>query len=76
MRIRETKAFAAGRYFVERELGKGVVGVGFQALDQERKMRVALKRLHHLDENSLYTPKTNFAVYTIWSIPTFVRLWN
>ncbi len=48
------------RFEVRRQIGTGGMGVVYEAYDRERKTRVALKTLRHLDAQALYRFKAEF----------------
>src|SRR5882672_1501050 len=62
------------RYVIERELGRGGMGVVYEALDLERGTRVALKALHHTDAINIYRLKKEFRQLADLSHPNLVTL--
>ena len=56
------KKFAGDRFIVNREIGRGAMGIVYEAFDSERDMPVALKTLRHVDENEIYRLKQEFRV--------------
>ena len=53
-------SFSNGRFLVEKILGKGGMGIVYEALDTEQNMRVALKTLHHINSDNVYYFKKEF----------------
>ncbi|HEY2733439.1 MAG TPA: AAA family ATPase, partial [Polyangiales bacterium] len=62
------------RYVVERELGRGGMGVVYQAFDRERNTRVALKALTHGDALNIYRLKNEFRQLSDLCHPNLVSL--
>ena len=62
------------RYVIERELGQGGMGVVYQALDLERRTRVALKAISHRDAITIYRLKNEFRQLADLSHPNLVTL--
>src|SRR5882757_831858 len=62
------------RYRIERELGRGGMGVVYQAFDTERNARVALKALTQSDALNIYRLKNEFRQLSDISHPNLVAL--
>jgi serine/threonine protein kinase len=62
------------RYKIERELGRGGMGVVYQAYDLERHTRVALKALTQTDALNIYRLKNEFRQLSDLSHPNLVSL--
>lgn len=60
MAVAKPTTFANGRFLIEKELGKGGIGIVYQAFDRERDMRVALKTLLYVDSVNLHNLKREF----------------
>ena len=67
-------ALATRRYRIERELGRGGMGIVYQAIDLERGARVALKALTHSDALNIYRLKNEFRQLSDISHPNLVSL--
>ncbi|MBX3232118.1 MAG: protein kinase [Labilithrix sp.] len=70
----EVGAKLAGRFVVERWLGEGGMGVVFEALDEQRGERVALKTLGRMDGEAIYRLKKEFRVLADLVHPNLIRL--
>ncbi|MGZ3438682.1 MAG: serine/threonine-protein kinase, partial [Polyangia bacterium] len=64
------------RFELIRKLGEGGEGLVYEAHDNERDMRVALKTLRELDATSLYRFKKEFRALTDVSHPNIVGLYD
>jgi serine/threonine protein kinase len=65
---------ATHRYRIERELGRGGMGIVYQAFDIERGVRVALKALTQSDAINIYRLKNEFRQLSDLSHPNLVSL--
>ncbi len=64
------------RYRVRRCIGTGAVGAVYEALDDERKAVVAIKRLRHFSPLALYNFKQEFRTLAGVHHPNLVRLYE
>ncbi|HEY1584505.1 MAG TPA: protein kinase, partial [Polyangia bacterium] len=64
------------RFELIRKLGEGGEGLVYEAHDNERDMRVALKTLRELDATSLYRFKKEFRALNDVSHPNIVGLYD
>ena len=64
------------RFELIRKLGEGGEGLVYEAHDNERDMRVALKTLRELDATSLYRFKKEFRTLADVSHPNLVSLYE
>jgi serine/threonine protein kinase/tetratricopeptide (TPR) repeat protein len=64
------------RFELIRKLGEGGMGVVYEAHDNERQMRVALKTLRDLDASSLYRFKREFRALTDISHPNIIGFYE
>ncbi len=64
------------RFELIRKLGEGGMGLVYEAHDNERDMRVALKTLRDLDASSLYRFKREFRGLTDVSHPNIIGLYD
>ena len=69
-------SLATHRYRVERELGRGGMGIVYQAFDIERGVRVALKALTQSDAINIYRLKNEFRQLSDLSHPNLVSLYE
>ncbi len=60
LRLRPGDVLRDGRLRIERRVGEGGMGVVYEAFDQQRGTRVALKTLSRLDAESVYRLKSEF----------------
>jgi eukaryotic-like serine/threonine-protein kinase len=67
-------SLATNRYRIERELGRGGMGIVYQAFDIERGVRVALKALTQSDAINIYRLKNEFRQLSDLSHPNLVSL--
>jgi serine/threonine protein kinase len=74
MRTQVAIPIGSQRYVIERELGRGGMGVVYQAFDQERSARVALKALTHSDALNIYRLKNEFRQLSDLCHPNLVSL--
>ncbi|QDG52316.1 hypothetical protein FIV42_16695 [Persicimonas caeni] len=64
----------ADRFEIRRRLGAGGLGVVYEAFDQDRQERVAVKTLLHLSPSGLYSFKREFRTLAEIQHPNLVRL--
>lgn len=76
MSQREIEFAGTSRYAVERKLGAGGFGVVYQAFDQEREARVALKMLRNLEPEALFRFKREFRALADLVHPNLVQLYE
>ena len=68
------KAVASSRYEVVRVIGEGGMGIVHEAIDHERRERVALKTLRNFDPDALYRFKNEFRTLAGLRHKNLVRL--
>ncbi|MCU0661672.1 MAG: protein kinase [Myxococcota bacterium] len=54
------RVLGKGRFLVQREIGRGAMGVVYEAIEQESNLRVALKTLLRVNADQIYRLKTEF----------------
>src|SRR5688572_5702178 len=54
------RVWGAGRFEIRRVIGRGAMGVVYEALDKKLDMPVALKTLHAPDPHAIYRLKKEF----------------
>jgi predicted ATPase len=64
----------ADRFVVERRLGEGGMGIVYEALDEQRQKRVALKTLGRMDATAIYRLKHEFRALADLVHPNLVLL--
>ena len=74
MHTEPVTSLATQRYRIERELGRGGMGIVYQAFDIERGVRVALKALTQSDAINIYRLKNEFRQLSDLSHPNLVSL--
>jgi eukaryotic-like serine/threonine-protein kinase len=62
-----------GMYRIERRIGDGGMGVVYEAFDEQRRQRVALKTLTVADADTLYRLKKEFRLVAAMTHPNLVR---
>ena len=71
--LRSGATLANGRFEILRRLGEGGMGVVYDASDAERKDRIALKTLTHVDAHGIYRLKNEFRALAEVRHPGLVR---
>ncbi len=64
------------RFFVERRIGSGGMGVVYRAYDRERGQRIAIKTLHRVEATAIYRLKREFRALADLVHPNLVRLYE
>lgn len=73
----EKLAFAGtDRFAVTRQLGRGGMGVVYEAIDRERGMKVALKTLLRVDSGAIYRFKKEFRALVDVAHPNLIALYE
>ncbi len=72
--LRLGSSVGGGRLSLLRRIGEGGMGVVYEAFDDERKAKVALKTLNRLDAASVYGLKNEFRALAGVVHPNLVRL--
>ncbi len=64
------------RYVVERTIGRGAMGIVYEAYDRDREARVALKLLRKFDATAVYRFKQEFRALADVSHPNLISLYE
>ena len=73
---RALEALAKGRYSIVRTLGRGAMGVVYEAEDRERGLRVALKTVRAPSPELIYRLKQEFRALSDLAHPNLVALYD
>jgi eukaryotic-like serine/threonine-protein kinase len=73
-RLTSGATLLAGRFTIVRTLGEGGMGIVYEALDAEKRCRVALKTLPKVDPTGLYRFKNEFRLLAEVEHPNLIRL--